>query len=97
MISHGIPIYVALEPVDMRLGAERLGGIVREKRSSRTRSSTPGASALRAACGEMSARRLGVEVDQADLAAAPHFIPTVVLSNGKELSGGFRRRVSLMR
>lgn len=31
MIAHGIPIYVALEPVDMRLGFERLGGIVREK------------------------------------------------------------------
>lgn len=31
MISHGLPIYVALEPVDMRLGAERLGGLVREK------------------------------------------------------------------
>ena len=31
MIAHGLPIYVALEPVDMRLGAERLGGIVRER------------------------------------------------------------------
>ncbi len=31
MIAHGIPIYVALEPVDMRLGFERLGGIVRER------------------------------------------------------------------
>ncbi len=31
MISHGLPIYVALEPVDMRLGAERLGGLVRER------------------------------------------------------------------
>lgn len=31
MIAHGIPIYLALEPVDMRLGAERLGGLVREK------------------------------------------------------------------
>jgi transposase len=31
VIAHGLPIYVALEPVDMRLGAERLGGIVREK------------------------------------------------------------------
>ena len=27
MIAHGLPIYVALEPVDMRLGYERLGGI----------------------------------------------------------------------
>ncbi|HEX2873812.1 MAG TPA: hypothetical protein VHP33_21295 [Polyangiaceae bacterium] len=26
MISQGLPIYVALEPVDMRLGYERLGG-----------------------------------------------------------------------
>jgi len=32
VISHGLPIYIALEPVDMRLGAERLGGLVREKR-----------------------------------------------------------------
>ena len=31
MIAHGIPIFVALEPVDMRLGAERLGALVREK------------------------------------------------------------------
>jgi transposase len=31
MIAHGLPIYVALEPVDMRLGFERLGGLVREK------------------------------------------------------------------
>ena len=31
MIAHGIPIYLALEPVDMRLGAERLGALVREK------------------------------------------------------------------
>lgn len=30
MIAHGLPIYVALEPVDMRLGAERLGPLVRE-------------------------------------------------------------------
>ena len=38
MISHGLPIYVALEPVDMRLGAERLGGIVREKMRAEPRS-----------------------------------------------------------
>ena len=38
MIAHGIPIYVALEPVDMRLGAERLGGIVREKMRAEPRS-----------------------------------------------------------
>lgn len=31
MIAHGLPIYVALEAVDMRLGAERLGSLVREK------------------------------------------------------------------
>jgi len=31
VIAHGIPIYLALEPVDMRLGAERLGALVREK------------------------------------------------------------------
>ena len=31
MIAHGLPIYVALEPVDMRLGSERLGALVREK------------------------------------------------------------------
>jgi transposase len=38
MISHGLPIYVALEPVDMRLGAERLGGLVREKMRAEPRS-----------------------------------------------------------
>lgn len=31
MIAHGLPIYIALEPVDMRLGFERLGAIVRER------------------------------------------------------------------
>ena len=31
MIAQGVPIYVALEPVDMRLGWERLGGLVRER------------------------------------------------------------------
>jgi transposase len=31
MIPHGLRIYIALEPVDMRLGYERLGGLVREK------------------------------------------------------------------
>lgn len=31
MIAHGLSIYLALEPVDMRLGFERLGGIVRER------------------------------------------------------------------
>ena len=38
MIGHGIPIYVALEPVDMRLGAERLGAWVREKMRAEPRS-----------------------------------------------------------
>jgi transposase len=38
VIAHGIPIYVALEPVDMRLGAERLGGLVREKMQAEPRS-----------------------------------------------------------
>ncbi len=27
----GLPIYVALEPVDMRMGYDRLGGMVRER------------------------------------------------------------------
>ena len=31
MIGHGLPIYVALEAVDMRLGSERLGALVRER------------------------------------------------------------------
>ena len=38
MIAHGLPIYVALEPVDMRLGYERLGGIVRERMQAEPRS-----------------------------------------------------------
>ncbi|MDB4956299.1 MAG: isftu1 [Myxococcales bacterium] len=38
MIAHGIPIYVALEPVGMRLGAERLGGLVRERMPAEPRS-----------------------------------------------------------
>jgi hypothetical protein len=39
VIPHGVEIFVALEPVDMRLGMERLGGLVRErmKREPRTR------------------------------------------------------------
>lgn len=37
-LAHGLPIYMALEPVDMRLGAERLGALVRERmRASRGR------------------------------------------------------------
>jgi hypothetical protein len=31
VIAHGLPIYVALEPVDMRMGSERLGALVRER------------------------------------------------------------------
>lgn len=31
MIPYGVAIYVALEPVDMRLGFDRLGGLVRER------------------------------------------------------------------
>src|SRR5687767_2440122 len=38
MIAHGIPIYVALEPVDMRFGFERLGAAVREKMQAEPRS-----------------------------------------------------------
>ncbi len=38
MIAHGIPIYVALEPVDMRFGYERLGAFVREKMQAEPRS-----------------------------------------------------------
>jgi transposase len=40
MIPQGVEIFVATEPVDMRLGFERLGGLVRErmKREPRSRS-----------------------------------------------------------
>lgn len=38
MIAHGLPIYVALAPVDMRLGAERLGALVREHMRAEPRS-----------------------------------------------------------
>jgi transposase len=38
MIAHGLPIYIALEPVDMRYGYERLGGVVRERMRSEPRS-----------------------------------------------------------
>ena len=38
MIAHGLPIYVALEPVDMRYGHERLGGLVRERMRAEPRS-----------------------------------------------------------
>ena len=38
MIAQGLPIYVALEPVDMRFGGERLGALVRERMRSEPRS-----------------------------------------------------------
>jgi transposase len=38
MIAQGLPIYLALEPVDMRFGYERLGGLVREKMRAEPRS-----------------------------------------------------------
>lgn len=38
MIAQGVPIYVALEPVDMRFGAERLGALVRERMRAEPRS-----------------------------------------------------------
>jgi transposase len=38
MIAQGLPIYVALEPVYMRLGWERLGAMVREKMQREPRS-----------------------------------------------------------
>ena len=38
MIAHGLPIFLALEPVDMRFGAERLGALVREKMRTEPRS-----------------------------------------------------------
>lgn len=38
MIAQGLPIYLALEPVDMRLGYERLGGMVRERMQREPRS-----------------------------------------------------------
>jgi len=38
VIAQGLPIYVALEPVDMRFGAERLGALVRERMRAEPRS-----------------------------------------------------------
>jgi transposase len=38
VIGQGLPIYVALEPVDMRMGYERLGGLVRERMQAEPRS-----------------------------------------------------------
>jgi transposase len=38
VIDHGLPVYVALDPVDMRLGSERLGALVRERMLAEPRS-----------------------------------------------------------
>lgn len=38
MIPHGVEIFVAIAPVDMRLGFERLGGLVRERMQREPRS-----------------------------------------------------------
>ena len=38
MIPHGVEIFVAVEPVDMRLGFERLGALVRERMKREPRS-----------------------------------------------------------
>jgi hypothetical protein len=41
VIAHGLPIYVALEPVDMRMGSERLGALVRERMGAEPRARAP--------------------------------------------------------
>jgi transposase len=38
MIPQGMEVFVAVEPVDMRLGFERLGGLVRERMQREPRS-----------------------------------------------------------
>ena len=38
MIPQGVEVFVAVEPVDMRLGFERLGGLVRERMQREPRS-----------------------------------------------------------
>jgi len=38
VIAQGLPIYVALQPADMRLGSERLGALVRERMRAEPRS-----------------------------------------------------------
>lgn len=38
MIPQGVEVFVAVEPVDMRLGFERLGGLVRERMAREPRS-----------------------------------------------------------
>jgi transposase len=38
MIPHGVEVYVATEPVDMRYGFERLSGLVRERMGREPRS-----------------------------------------------------------
>ena len=42
-----------------------------------------------AACGEMSARRLGAEIDQSDLVTNRHFIPKTIVEDVEIASGGF--------
>lgn len=37
-LPHGVEIFVAVEPVDMRFGFERLGGLVRERMQREPRS-----------------------------------------------------------
>lgn len=38
IVPHGVEVFVATEPVDMRLGFERLGGVVRERMKREPRS-----------------------------------------------------------
>jgi transposase len=38
VIPHGVEVFVAVEPVDMRFGFERLGGLVRERMQREPRS-----------------------------------------------------------
>jgi len=38
IVPHGVEIFVATEPVDMRFGFERLGGVVRERMKREPRS-----------------------------------------------------------
>lgn len=38
IVPHGVEVFVATEPVDMRFGFERLGGIVRERMKREPRS-----------------------------------------------------------
>ncbi len=63
MIGHGLPIYVALEPVDMRMGYERLGGLVRERMHAEPRSK-----ALFVFVGKRGHTSAGLAHDQAEAA-----------------------------